>query len=308
MRLLNYLAIASFALTTAVLASDPKPLVTPSALAANLKQSDLVVLDIRGDAYNDGHIPGSISAPYSLFRGPKNNPGQLSDVNLLEKHLENLGLQIDDRIVIASAGKTDTDFGAAARVYWTLKSTGFDDLAILNGGTLLWENEGYATDKISVNPEKTELDIEFSYQWTAETDQVVSVTKGEVDAILLDARPITFYEGEKSHGAASRPGTLPNAKNYDYTSFFDEGSAAIAGITDIATLAKDLGIDNGDEVVSFCNTGHWAATNWFALSEVAGLDNIKLYPGSMVEYSNLDLPMENTPGLLKNLVKSISGN
>jgi thiosulfate/3-mercaptopyruvate sulfurtransferase len=82
----------------------------------------------------------------------------------------------------------------------------------------------------------------------------------------------------------------------------------MAGITDIATLAKDLGIDNGDEVVSFCNTGHWAATNWFALSEVAGLDNIKLYPGSMVEYSNLDLPMENTPGLLKNLVKSISGN
>jgi hypothetical protein len=28
----------------------------------------------------------------------------------------------------------------------------------------------------------------------------------------------------------------------------------------------------------------------------------------MVEYSNLDLPMENTPGVLKNFLNKISGN
>jgi len=41
---------------------------------------------------------------------------------------------------------------------------------------------------------------------------------------------------------------------------------------------------------------------------VAGFENVKLYPGSMVEYSNLDLPMENTPGVFKNLLNSLSGN
>ncbi|MEL6481756.1 MAG: sulfurtransferase, partial [Pseudomonadota bacterium] len=35
-------------------------------------------------------------------------------------------------------------------------------------------------------------------------------------------------------------------------------------------------------VVSFCNTGHWAASNWFALSEIAEIEDVRLYPESMV--------------------------
>ena len=119
---------------------------------------------------------------------------------------------------------------------------------------------------------------------------------------------MSFFKGEKSHGAASRPGTLPGAKNYHYALFFDKKVAAISVITDVAALASTLELETGQEIVSFCNTGHWAATNWFALSEMAGFENVKLYPGSMVEYSNLDLPMENTPGVFKNLLNSLSGN
>ena len=42
---------------------------------------------------------------------------------------------------------------------------------------------------------------------------------------------------------------------------------------------------SGVTLVSFCNTGHWASTNWFALSEIAGIPNVKLYPESMVGWS-----------------------
>ena len=38
-------------------------------------------------------------------------------------------------------------------------------------------------------------------------------------------------------------------------------------------------------VVSYCNTGHWAATNWFVLSELLGNENVLLYDGSMVEWT-----------------------
>jgi thiosulfate/3-mercaptopyruvate sulfurtransferase len=38
-------------------------------------------------------------------------------------------------------------------------------------------------------------------------------------------------------------------------------------------------------VVSYCNTGHWAATDWFVLHEVLGRSNVRLYDGSMVEWS-----------------------
>ena len=64
----------------------------------------------------------------------------------------------------------------------------------------------------------------------------------------------------------------------------------------------------GDEtLISFCNTGHWAATNWFALSELAGLDDVKLYPESMVGWSAAGLPMQNTPGVFQNLLNQITG-
>jgi thiosulfate/3-mercaptopyruvate sulfurtransferase len=122
---------------------------------------------------------------------------------------------------------------------------------------------------------------------------------------LFDARLPAFFAGDESHGAAKRPGTLPGAVNQSYAVFFEKDAAAISKPTDVAALKASLGIKGDEEVISFCNTGHWAATHWFALSELAQVENAKLYAGSMVEYSNADLPMENTPGLFKNLLRQI---
>ena len=54
-------------------------------------------------------------------------------------------------------------------------------------------------------------------------------------------------------------------------------------------------------VVSFCNTGHWAATNWFVLSEVLHRPDVKLYPGSMVDWSRADEPMAHVPSRFEQL-------
>lgn len=302
--LLTAIALGFASTASAKLSFDP--LITPEQLAEAIDDAQPVILDIRGDDYAKGHIPGSISAPYGLFRGPKNNPGQVPDVAKLEQTYEALGLDMQSPIIIVPQGKNDTDFGAAARVYWTLKSSGFPELSILNGGVSAWRQQKMEVTTDGATPQPTELDITFSDEWTALTDDVVAVTKGEVDALLVDARPLDFFEGRKSHGAASRPGTLPGASNLVYTSFFNENSAAMSSISDSASLLDQLGVQEGEDIVSFCNTGHWAATNWFALSEVAGLDNVKLYPGSMVEYSNADLEMQNTPGLIKNLLNKIT--
>ena len=43
-------------------------------------------------------------------------------------------------------------------------------------------------------------------------------------------------------------------------------------------------------VVNYCNTGHWSSTDWFVLSELLGRKNVKLYYGSMVEWSSVAEP------------------
>ena len=72
-------------------------------------------------------------------------------------------------------------------------------------------------------------------------------------------------------------------------------------------LAEENGFGPEDRLVSFCNTGHWAATNWFALSELAGIEGVRLYPESVVGWSNAGLEMANVPGLFQNLLNKITG-
>jgi thiosulfate/3-mercaptopyruvate sulfurtransferase len=49
-------------------------------------------------------------------------------------------------------------------------------------------------------------------------------------------------------------------------------------------------------VVTFCNTGIFAATSWFALSEIAEIPEVRLYSSSMVEWSQAGGEMANVPG------------
>jgi thiosulfate/3-mercaptopyruvate sulfurtransferase len=39
------------------------------------------------------------------------------------------------------------------------------------------------------------------------------------------------------------------------------------------------------DIVSYCNTGHWAATNWFVLHELLDYENVRLYDASMVGWT-----------------------
>lgn len=305
MRLILTTLVAIVGIATAPLAATFGPLVEADDLANALDTKQPVLLDIRNDGYADSHVVGALWAPYKLFRGTKDNPGGLMDLAVLEEHLEQLGLEQDEPIVIISEGNTDTDFGAAARVYWTLKSTGFTDLSILNGGRIAWRDANLPLNNTPETAVPSQLDLEFDTTWLADTQHVSSVVKGENSGLLVDARLPEFFAGDKAHGAAKRPGTLPGAINQSYATFFENGAAAISTPTDISALKASLGIKGDEEVISFCNTGHWAATHWFALSELANVENAKLYAGSMVEYSNADLPMENTPGVFKNLLRQI---
>lgn len=290
------IAIATGLATTAA-ADTFGPLVDADTLSAALDSEMPILLDIRNAGYDDGHAEGALYAPYRMFRGPDNNPGALFDIEKLEAELEELGLEQDLPIVILSEGKTDTDFGSAARVYWTLKSTGFEDLSILNGGLTAWKAAGLPISTATESAFPSELDLTLDTTWLATTADVAAVVAGEAEALLVDARPSEFFSGKEAHEAAARPGTLPGAINYAYTAFFADKSPKISTNIDAEALKASLKLAAGKPTVSFCNTGHWAASHWFAVSELAGVPNAKLYAGSMVEYSQSGNEMANTPAV-----------
>jgi thiosulfate/3-mercaptopyruvate sulfurtransferase len=135
-------------------------------------------------------------------------------------------------------------------------------------------------------------------------DTRIIATQDEVAAAigrqrLIDARPVPFFLGETKHAAASTPGTLVGAKNVEHEVWFIGDSATIQSTADVRRVAQQQGVDTPQQSVSFCNTGHWAATNWFVLSEVLGQPDVKLYPESMVGWSRAGLPMTHVPGRLQ---------
>jgi len=281
------LAAAFLAVFSASLAhaADWKKLVSPDELAA---LDDVTVVDVRDPrAFATGHIPGAVNAPYPAWRGPADNPGEpLSDA-ALTKVLQGAGLDHGDDVVVAHAGVDQTDFGAAARVYWTLKSAGFPRIAILNGGVRGWiaDDMPLSVDPAPVTPSSQTFTL--SDEWSVDRDTVAEITSGERKATLVDARPQPFYEGRMKHPAARAPGTLAGARNLPFDGWFDGNPTEIAESARAETIADAVAQAGQDgEIVSFCNTGHWAATNWFALSELAGKPNVKLYPESMVGWVN----------------------
>jgi thiosulfate/3-mercaptopyruvate sulfurtransferase len=290
-------AMALFAATLAPAQANEAPagwhrLVTPQDLVALQAEGPVRVLDIRAPReYATAHVAGAINAPYGDWRGPDENPGAVLGDPEITVLFQRLGITYDDRIVVTHAGVDDTDFGAAARVYWTLKSAGLTRIAILNGGVRNWVETGLP---LSVQPTVASPSTDvfmLSDAWMATREQVAAVVDGSATGALIDARPRTFYEGRFKHPAAKAAGTLPGAQSVAHSTFFDGGTtlSPTARITALADAAQPVGSGaNPSDVgtISFCNTGHWAATTWFALSEIAGQANVRLYPESTVGWTN----------------------
>ncbi|MEM1298766.1 MAG: rhodanese-like domain-containing protein [Pseudomonadota bacterium] len=278
-------AIAGLVLSASAAFADWKPLVAPADLAEMLDEEP-VVLDIRSPgAYAEGHIETAVSVPYNAWRGPEDNPGALISDEKLTAILTEAGVEPDVPVIITYAGKGTLDFGSAARVYWTLKSAGVEEIAILNGGLNAWTAAGLELTTEAGGNFASDVTYSFAETWLIDREGVRDVLDGTATAQLVDARPEAFFTGVKKHDAAAWPGTLSGALNIVHETWFG-GPVLAATKSDMLAALKEAGVDpTAGDIVSFCNTGHWAATNWFVLSEIAGIEGVRLYPESMVGWT-----------------------
>lgn len=267
------------------------PLLEPTELAALLEThgDDIRVVHVTGD-FAQGHIPGAAHSPYPVWRSGAENPGALRDLGHLQAVVRDLGIDTDSPVVVVHGGANPTDMGAAARVYWTLKSLGVEDLALLNGGFAGWAGADLPVSTTPAVIAPSDFTARWDESWRVSTEEVAQLIEAG-DARLIDARPTDFFSGLQWSIAA--PGTIRGSANLTYESFFDGNR--MQGADQIRALAEANGYTDSPLTVSFCNTGHWAAINWFALSELAEIENTRLYAESMAEYAAAGLPMDNAP-------------
>jgi thiosulfate/3-mercaptopyruvate sulfurtransferase len=277
-----------------ILSAAVEPLVTPSWLHSNRDNSNLVLLDLQDNQnYQRFHVPGSINTNYADWRVEKT--GQLKNiptVSVLEKLIGSLGVDNNSHVVLISLGTSAGDMAAAARIYWTFKVLGHDNISILDGGLV-----GYAKDR--VYPLEKGNNQRKPAKFTANYRKQMNPNANEVKTALnngtqiVDNRSEAEYLGIYGGDGKERAGRLPKALHLNYDWLTVNGSGKLHSVENLQRIyaASKVAL-NGDQI-NYCHTGNRAALGWFVSHEILGNRQAKLYDGSIQEWAaNPSLPME----------------
>jgi thiosulfate/3-mercaptopyruvate sulfurtransferase len=296
-------AAAAFAAAVASPAAAADPLVSVDWLKAH--KADVVVIDVRhkdegANSYAAGHIPGAVSADFEKagWRVTRDGvPLSVPTKEQLEKLIGGLGISNDSQVVVVPAGENVQDFGAGARVLWTLKYSGLKDVSLLDGGFKAWKDANLPVDTAEVEPKPVTFAANFNDRLRIELNEVEKLQK-DGGATFVDARPPAQFSGKVKTPTVQAYGHLPGALNIDSTVYFDNATHKLKPKAELASLSKEV----KGPAVSYCNTGHLASTDWFVLHEVLGKNDTRLYAGSMTEWTrDASRPVESSRTKLDDL-------
>ena len=271
------------------------PLVSRGWLAARLDDPSLVIIDLRlaidggRAAYQEAHIPGAIFSDYAAdgWRQRVGDvPGLLPDSSHRATLFGKLGITPESHVILVPVGTSANDFAASARAYWTLKISGHAAVSILDGGTRGWRADSVLP---ITSGDRTPQDA-GAYPVCEKAGQR-AVASAVLDAVqsgshqLIDARSASYFSGAEKASEARRAGHIPGAHSLDYVQAFDISAGALRPREALEALFRDA---PARPVISYCNTGHTAALNWFVMSELLGWPGVALYDGSMTDWTQDD--------------------
>src|SRR5699024_2543385 len=147
-----------------------------------------------------------------------------------------------------------------------------------------WKAAGYDVNSGEVSHrDVTQFKGTLQQDLLASLEEVQDARENQVQ--LVDARPDDYFRGEAQSPDAKAPGTIPGSRNLPHSDLLNNQDK-VWYLNEIAIVSQVNHAELTPEyrAVAFCNTGHWAATDWFVLSEFAGFKEVALYDGSMAEW------------------------
>lgn len=299
-RILNYLLLAILTILSAPALASVPSLIDAQWLKANQDQSDLVVLDIQAPKdYQRFHIPGAVNASYDRWRtqppkqdskAARSNASELTSmlppIEQLEAMVGELGVGNDDQVVIVATGRGASDLAAAARVFWTLKVLGHEQVSVLDGGLVAYADTGAPLARGVETRPNTQYQAEFQPQLAPDAQAVRAAF--EANTSLVDARSEGEFVGVYTGDDAERPGTIPGSRHLPHDWISDSGSGKLRSPGALKALFEARGVATDGEQIHFCHSGNRAALTWFAAYAVLGNEDAVLYDGSMMEWARDD--------------------
>jgi thiosulfate/3-mercaptopyruvate sulfurtransferase len=197
------------------------------------------------------------------------------------------GIGADSRVVLYSIATAMW----ATRFWWMLRSLGFDNTSVLDGGLDKWQAEGRA---IETGPAKGYPPAIF----VAKPKPGYFVGKHEVlaasrdrNTVVVNALSPQLHRGLEP-SRYGRPGRIPGSCNVSAATLVDPQTKAFVPLSEAAATFTTQGVTKDKRVVAYCGGGISATVDLFLLHRL-GYDNLTLYDGSMGEWAkDSSLPIE----------------
>ena len=288
----------------------PGPLVDTQWLAANADKVQIV--EVRGNAKSftaqpevvtdakgkktieeiGGHIPGAVLVDAKKMRvdrkyGDLTVKYMIPEAADFEKHVRSSGVMAGKPMVLVPVGAEVADINDALRMYWQFKVYGEDDVAVLDGGYTAWLLEGRAFSKdAQTGNGNWSVKADRMAQYFATSEDVAKAAQAQ-SATLVDSRDAPLFHGLVKRDYVFGAGHIQGAKLYPTDLMFKNSGGALkfmAPATYRGLLAAQ-GIDEKAAAITYCNSGHLSSGPWFLMSEVLGNKHVKLYDGSLHQWT-----------------------
>lgn len=282
---------------------DRRGLVSTAWLADHLNDPEVRVFDITvhlrpatpgpysiesGLAdYQAGHVPG---AAFLDLAGDLSDPDSklaftMPSMDRLAKALGAAGVGQDSKVV----AYTTTTPMWATRLWWMLRSGGFDNVAVLDGGLAKWRAEGRPVETGVNHYPPTSLSLNARPgAWADKAQVLAAVGDGGVCTINALAPSVHAGEGATNYG---RKGHIKGSTNVPYAALLGP-DGAYRDDAALRELFTAVGAFDRPKVICYCGGGISATMDALALTRL-GHPSVAVYDGSMSEWSrDPELPME----------------
>jgi thiosulfate/3-mercaptopyruvate sulfurtransferase len=251
-------------------------LVTVSWLQKNLKNTNVLILDASpAQIYSVKHIPGAVS--YDIYSyGPQEMPAAE-----IEKRYQSWGISSGKKIVMYDQGGSYL----ATRLLFSLYYYGFpaNDLLILDGGLSKWQEMGLpVTKEITPVPNKGSFTItKIKDDAKVDLPEFLTASGDPRNNVLLEALDPDWHFGGLSF--FSRNGHIPNAILLPTDDFYNSDKT-FKSAEEIKKMLTYLSITPEQHIYTHCGGGIAASVPFFAIKFLLGYPDVKLFPGSQLEW------------------------
>ena len=265
---------------------DPRTLVSTAWLADHLRDPDLRVIDASWhmpatgrDAraeYEAAHIPGARFFDIDAIADSRN------DLPHMVSRMRALGIGDGHQVVIYD----NSDVRSAARVWWTFRLMGKQDVAVLDGGFAKWQAEGRETEDMAPILRDRHMTVQRQAGLVRDVTQVAAASKLG-DPQIVDARGPERFRGQAPEPRSGlRSGHIPGSRNLPFGQLYN-ADGTMKSPEALRAALEGAGIDLNRPVITTCGSGITAATLSLALERVGHRDHA-LYDGSWTEWGSFD--------------------